>query len=113
MASAMPDSKRRPYKDLSLTQLRSFCAVCERKGYAAAARALLLTSPAVWEQVHGLERYLGVRLLERYGAGVRPTARGEWHLGRVLRVRAGLDGTGKELQQDAGGGPKRLTLGTN
>src|SRR4051794_38806486 len=89
----MPVTKRRPYKDLSLTQLRSFCMVCDRGGYAAAARDLLLTSPAVWEQVRGLERHYGVRLLERDGAGVRPTARGERLLDLVRPVLAGLDAT--------------------
>ena len=61
----MTTRPRRPYKELSLTQLRSFCAVCQQGGYAAAARGLLLTGPAVWEQLQALERYYGVRLLER------------------------------------------------
>src|SRR5262245_53860177 len=74
---AMPDPARRSYKDLSLAQLRSFCAVCRRGGYAAAARELLLTSPAVWEQMQALERHYGRRLLERRGNAVRPTAEGE------------------------------------
>ncbi len=106
-------AKRRPYKDLSLAQLRSFCAVCDRRGYAAAARALLLTSPAVWEQVHGLEAYFGVRLVERDGAGVKPTARGERLLELVRPILAGLDATRDVLQQEAGAAPRQVTLVSN
>ena len=73
----MAHAKRRGYKELSLAQLRSFCAVCRQGGYAAAARELLLTSPAVWEQMQALERHYGRRLLDRQGNAVRPTVEGE------------------------------------
>ncbi|HEY1375716.1 MAG TPA: LysR family transcriptional regulator [Gemmataceae bacterium] len=109
----MPGPKRRPYKDLSLTQLRSFCAVCDGGGYAAAARALFLTSPAVWEQVQGLERHYGGRLLERDGAKVRPTALGERLLDLVRPLLAGLAATRDVIQQEDGSAPRRLTLVTN
>ena len=46
--AAMSDVRRRSYKDLTLPQLRSFCEVCRLGSYAAAARQLLLTTPAVW-----------------------------------------------------------------
>ena len=72
----MDRSPRRGYKDLSLAQLRSFSVVCQRGGYAAAARELFLTTPAVWEQMHALEHHYGFRLLERRGNAVRPTAKG-------------------------------------
>jgi DNA-binding transcriptional LysR family regulator len=105
--------KRRGYKDLSLTQLRSFAAVCLHRGYAAAARVLHLTSPAVWEQMQALERHYGVRLLERHGGGVRPTVQGERLLELIRPVLAGLDATRHVLQQEAGSAPKQLTLVTN
>jgi DNA-binding transcriptional LysR family regulator len=113
MVPVMPESKRRPYEDLSLTQLRSFCAVCDRRGYAAAARVLLLTSPAVWEQVRGLERHYGGPLVERDGAGVRPTARGARLLDLVRPILAGLDAARDVLRQEDGATPARLTLVTN
>lgn len=109
----MPESKRRPYKELSLVQLRSFCAVCDRRSYAAAARALLLTSPAVWEQVRGLERHYGARLLERDGAGVRPTVQGERLLSLVRPHLSGLETTRDVLQQEDGAAPRWMTLLTN
>jgi len=107
------NQKRRGHKDLSLNQLRSFCEVCRRGGYAAAARALLLTSPAVWEQMQALERHYGRRLLERQGNAVRPTADGEHLLELVRPLMAGLDSTREILHQQGGALPGRLTLATN
>src|SRR5262245_48390689 len=109
----MPEAKRRPYKELSLVQLRSFCAVCDRRSYAAAARALLLTSPAVWEQVRGLERHYGARLFDRDGSGVRPTVQGERLLALVRPHLAGLEAMRDVLQQEDGADPLWLTLVTN
>jgi DNA-binding transcriptional LysR family regulator len=107
------DRKRRSYKELSLPQLRSYCEVCQRGGYAAAARALLLTSPAVWEQMQALERHYGVRLLERHGHGVRPTAAGLHLLELIRPLLAGLAATKEVLRQQDGALPGQLTLATN
>lgn len=109
----MSDPKRHSYKNLSLAQLRGFCAVCRRGGYAAAARDLDLTSPAVWEQMQALERHYGRRLLERQGNVIRPTADGEHLLEMVRPLLAGLESTKEVLQQHDGALPKRLTLATN
>src|SRR5947209_63672 len=109
----MPAVRRRSYKEMSLSQLRSFCEVCRRGGYASAARELLLTSPAVWEQVQALESFYGVALLERHGPGVRPTVHGHRLLELVRPLLAGLDSTREVLQQEDGAIPRQLTLVTN
>jgi DNA-binding transcriptional LysR family regulator len=103
----------RAYKEMSLVQFRSFCVVCEKGGYAAAARELHLTGPAIWEQMQGLERYYGVRLLERHGTGVRPTGQGRRLLEMIRPILAGLDSTRGILQQEDGALPGQLTLVTN
>jgi DNA-binding transcriptional LysR family regulator len=109
----MSDHKQRAYKELGLQQLRSFCEVCEQGGYAAAARKLLLTSPAVWEQMQALERHYGMRLLERAGHGIRPTAAGQQLLGMIRPLLANLDSARSMLSQDGGAMPAQLTLATN
>jgi DNA-binding transcriptional LysR family regulator len=109
----MADRVRRSYKDLSLAQLRSFCTVCRLGGYANAARELLLTSPAVWEQMRGLERQYGRPLLERSGNLVRPTPEGEHLLGMIRPILAGLDSTREVLEQQTGTLPERLAVVTN
>ncbi len=109
----MAQRRSRTYKEMSLVQFRSFCVVCETGGYAAAARQLHLTGPAIWEQMQGLERYYGVRLLERHGTGVRPTVQGRRLLDMIRPILAGLDSTRGVLQQEGGALPEQLTLVTN
>ena len=94
-------------------QFRSFCEVCRRGGYAAAARELMLTSPAVWEQMQALEHQYGVKLLERAGPGVRPTVHGRRLLELIRPLVAGLDSTREVLQQEDGALPKQLVFVTN
>jgi DNA-binding transcriptional LysR family regulator len=57
------ESKSLP--DLTLHQLRIFCAVVREGGFAKAAEALYLSEPTVSDQVRMLERLVGTRLLER------------------------------------------------
>src|SRR5262245_43561670 len=104
---------RRGYKDASLQQLRSFCEVCRHGSYTAAAHALGLTIPAVWEQMRGLEQHYGVTLLRRCGNGVRPTAEGERLLELVQPHLAGLASTRDLLQQEGGGLPRQVALVSN
>ena len=101
------------YKQLTLAQLRSFSAVCRLGTYAGAARELLLTSPAIWEQMKGLQRYYGQKLLLRRGNGVIPTVEGEQLLAMIRPVLAGLDSTRDALLQQGGARPQSLTVATN
>jgi DNA-binding transcriptional LysR family regulator len=103
----------RRYKQLTLAQLRSFSAVCRLGSYAAAARELLLTSPAIWEQMKGLQRHYGKKLLLRRGNGVVPTADGLQLLGMIRPVLAGLDSTRDALLEQGGAQPQSLTIATN
>lgn len=104
---------RRPYKELSLQQLKSFCAVCRAGSYSAAARELALTGPAVWEQLKALERHFDTRLFERQGNGVRPTRQGEQLLDLVRPLLAGLESTREVMQQRDGILPRQLSIVTN
>ena len=53
------------YKDLQLTPLRSFCLVAREGNFSKAAKALKLSTSAVWQQVRSLERTLKAPLLRR------------------------------------------------
>lgn len=53
------------YKELRLSQLRSFCQCVREKSFAGAGRALGISHPVVWQQVRALERLFGVTLLQR------------------------------------------------
>ncbi len=61
---------------LNLHALRAFAAVAECGGFSRAATALRLSQPAVSKAVLGLERDVGLPLLERGAGGVRLTEAG-------------------------------------
>lgn len=63
-----------PKPGLTLHRLELFLTVFDTGGVARAAAARRLSQPAVSEHVRGLEAFFGVRLFERAGRGVRPTA---------------------------------------
>jgi DNA-binding transcriptional LysR family regulator len=62
---------------MSLSAWRTFVAVCRLGSLSAAADELGYTQSAVSRQVAGLERQVGVPLVERHARGIRPTAAGE------------------------------------
>lgn len=101
---------RTTYKELGLSQLRSFCAVCQLGSYAAVARRLHLTTSTVWEQMRGLERQFEARLLENHGGEVRPTREGEQLRELVAPLLEGLESTKEVFQQQRGRPPAAITL---
>ena len=58
---------------MELHHLRTFREVVRERSFTAAAKNLLLTQPAVSQQVKALETELGERLLHRDGRDVQPT----------------------------------------
>ncbi|MFB7497808.1 LysR family transcriptional regulator [Streptomyces sp. NPDC056161] len=62
---------------MELTVWRTFVTVCRLGSLSAAAVELNHTQSAVSRQIAGLERQLGVSLIERHARGVRPTPAGE------------------------------------
>ncbi len=68
----------------SLAALRAFDATARHGGFTGAGRALNVTHAAVAQQVRGLEREMGVPLVERQGRAVGLTPQGE-RLAQSLR----------------------------
>jgi molybdate transport repressor ModE-like protein len=88
----MPLTRRqRHYKEIRLQQLRSFCATARVGSLAAAADALGLAQPTVWEQVHALEREFAAQLVEPHGRGCRLTAEGQLLVELSASLVAGID----------------------
>lgn len=62
---------------MSLNAWRTFVTVCRLGSLSAAADELGYTQSAVSRQIAGLERQVGVPLVERHARGIRPTPAGE------------------------------------
>jgi DNA-binding transcriptional LysR family regulator len=75
----------------TLRQLRSLIAAADTGSLSAAARALRISQPAASQQLRELEHALSVRLLERGGGAVRPTAIGETVLAHARRVQTAVE----------------------
>lgn len=94
-----PPAKSRPYKELTLQQLRSFSATARLGSLAAAAKALGLTHPTVREQVLALERDIDARLVEPHGRGCRLTAEGRLLAELVAPLVAGVAALKEQFEQ--------------
>jgi DNA-binding transcriptional LysR family regulator len=62
---------------MSLNAWQTFVTVCRLGSLSAAAAELDYTQSAVSRQIAGLERQVGVPLVERHARGIRPTAAGD------------------------------------
>jgi len=82
-----------------LESLRAFVAVADSAGFAAAARKLGLSAPAVTRAVAAIEGRLGAQLLHRSTRTVRLTEVGARFLDDCRRILAELD----EAEASAGG----------
>lgn len=75
----------------TLEQIRTFLVVAAREHVTHAAKTLGLSQPAVTQQVHLLERALGVKLLERVGRNVRLTNSGLEVAGACLLIMRSVE----------------------
>ncbi len=67
-------------------QMSVFVAVAEEQGFAAAARRLHMSPPAVTRSVAALEEHLGVKLLQRSTRFVKTTEVGVRYLEDARRI---------------------------
>jgi DNA-binding transcriptional LysR family regulator len=82
----------------SLPDLRAFVTVGNLQSFAAAAKALHLSQPALSRRIANLERMLGVRLFDRTTRNVELTLLGRRFLGQVRGVVEDLDHTVMSLR---------------
>ncbi|MDA8038600.1 MAG: LysR family transcriptional regulator [Actinomycetota bacterium] len=96
---------------MKIRWLETFVAIVKAGSFNGAARTLLLSQPAVTQQLQALERELGFHLIERGVRGARLTPDGERvyeHAAAVLGALRDLDDT---TQQIALGRAGRIELG--
>lgn len=96
---------------LDLAHLRAFHAVVRAGGFSAAAERLHRTQSAVSHAVNKLERSAKVRLLDRRGRRVVPTAEGKLLNEACERVFATLEEAQEALQRERKRAEGRIRLG--
>ncbi len=92
---------------MNIWQLKTFCAVVEKKSFTKAADAVRLTQPSISAQIAELEKFYGTQLLVRKGREVTPTEGGKLlyrHARRILRQ--------VDISREALGQLDNLTRGT-
>lgn len=97
---------------LTLDQLRKFEQVAAHGSFTAAAAQLGLTQPAMSQQIRQLERQLGVRLLERVGRRVAPTAAGLDLLAHLPGVHLALESAVQAVRAHADQVAGAVRIGT-
>jgi DNA-binding transcriptional LysR family regulator len=98
------------YKELELSQLRSFCRVASAGNFTSAARGLGRSTSAIWQQVRALERAFGERLFHRRGRAVELTPEGRLLLELVQPHVGGLDSLARLFQKRKEELPGQLTV---
>ncbi|MBI0379001.1 LysR family transcriptional regulator [Streptomyces albiflaviniger] len=87
---SLPDGRSQP--DPSVHQLRLFVVLAEELHFGRAAARLYMTQPAFSQQIRGLERRLGLQLVERTSRVVELTPSGQALLLHARAVAEAMDG---------------------
>ncbi len=88
--------------DIALRHIRAVIAVCEEGSFTRAAARENATQSGISQHVSATERTLGVRLFERSGAGVVPTAAGLRFYKRCVEAVGLLETAAEEARTIAG-----------
>jgi DNA-binding transcriptional LysR family regulator len=98
------------YKQLRLSQLRAFGECARHKTFVAAARALEMTHPCVWQQIKALERQYGAALFRRQGRQLELTEEGLLFRELTGPILAGIDSLRDVFQDRLGEFPRTLRI---
>ena len=97
---------------MNLDQVAAFVRVIELGSFSAAAERLGMTQPGVSQKVRALEGELGVRLVERVGRRMRPTAAGTDLIEHAARIEAAVETALSVMDRHATGEVGRVRIGT-
>jgi DNA-binding transcriptional LysR family regulator len=92
---------------MNIWQLKTFCAVVEKKSFTKAADVVRLTQPSISAQIAELEKFYGTPLLVRKGREVTPTEGGKLLYRYARRILRQVD-----ISKETLGQLDKLTRGT-
>ncbi|OYP37024.1 LysR family transcriptional regulator [Rhodopirellula sp. MGV] len=102
--------KRRYYKQVRLTQFRAIVKLAHGNSFTAAAKALELATPSVWQQVRALEDEFGVALIESEGRSVRLTEHGQRLASLAEPIVHGFDSILEQFGEETQAQPRQLSI---
>jgi DNA-binding transcriptional LysR family regulator len=102
--------KRRYFKQLRISQFRAIVELSRGKGFAAAAAALDLATPSVWQQVRALEDEFNAALVDVNGQQVTLTEQGQLLVELAEPVVHGFDSIVEEFTERSHSIPHRLDV---
>lgn len=106
MESSGPASRH-----ISVKQLRYFVSVVEHRSFRRAADKLCISQPPITKQIQGLERILGVHLLQREGHKFSLTEAGDAFYLEARMLLAGLDRVCSTIQAFHGTQTRTFVIG--
>src|SRR4029079_19262014 len=84
--------------EIALRQIRAIIAVCEEGSFTRAAARENATQSGISQHVAAAERTLGVKLFERFAAGVKPTPAGQRYYKRCIEAVGQLANASEEVR---------------
>jgi DNA-binding transcriptional LysR family regulator len=94
-------------------ELSLFHLVIKHGSFTKAAAAAGLTQSAVTRQIQGIEKSLGVSLVERTTRRVRPTPAGEFLFLESSRLLSGVENSLRRLREEFAGARKEIRVGVS
>ena len=96
--------------DVSIAQMRSLVEVVAQSSFSRAAENLLLSRPAVWQQIRRLESQYGIRLIGRQGRVAVATEQGVRLANIFSETLARIDSIPEVMRQESGTKPSVVRL---
>lgn len=97
---------------INLNQLRAFFSVAKTGAFSKAAEELFVTEAAVFIQVRSLERYLGLKVLDKFGKDFLPTETGRMLFSYAEKIFGLEEEADKALKEIRSLNSGELRLGT-